>query len=987
MVRATLSAVVLTATIGFAPPTATSVHAAGTDDGISDPELQAAITEAINGPGDEAATVAVEVLTSDDAQIERTVRALGGRVTGSVEGEVVQAIIPASQVGTLANAADVDFVQAPRSAGHLPDTQRRTEANIGTGTPGNEVAITNADAWHTADFIGTGVHVGIVDYFDMSLWNVAEQGPKPTVGNGRVFCQDTLNVGLCTGSGGIVNIPDGLHGVAVAEIVKDMAPAADLYIATVGSVSDLRAAVDWFAANGVTIITRSLGSAYDGPGDGTGPLDAVVDYAAGKKITWFNSAGNDAVDNYMKRTVTTLIQDGASKYVDFDSGAGTDTWLRLDGGTILMDGIRWANDWYLATAQKTDYSVEFWEPKSTASANLSDQHWHPTAADVIKIDIDGNNSNAVNNVTNASQSTGAAPLEAADLLVNPVNSYGLGGVAFMRIKYVSGPLPTGSAADTLEIALGRGLTELGYSNKPGSAAKPVVDSKNPGLLAVGAIEPAAGSAIASYSSQGPTSDGRIKPDISAPSGLTSTIYSPSAFSGTSASAPTAAGAAALLLGAGLAAPGSLPALVRHLAATYGDLGAVGPDNLFGVGELLLPDPPALAPSDRSRYVPLTVPARALDTRSTSHVGPAELVGPYAAQAIIEMPMLGAGGVPASGVTAVAINLTSVGSTVSGYVQAAPFLVGAIGGTSTLNIVSGTVRPNFAVVPLGVDGKISIFIQSGGNVIVDVLGYYVDNPGTATEGRFVPLTTPERWMDTRGKPGIPLPAAFGGTPRRLNTLERVVVPVPVSSTIDLAEVDALVVTLTAVDGLAGGYLRAMPTGTVNPLHSNVNFVAGTGVANTSIVPLADDGTIELQANVAVNAIVDVVGYITSSTAGPATFGLFKPITPGRAVDTRLPTPNTIAGGTSRTFALTGLSSPVVAANAVGVSVNATAVFPVAAGWLKVYPGPAEPPTSNVNYLAGDVVATGTFVRLNAGSVIAKMFQTGHVIIDVNGYFLP
>ena len=105
---------------------------------------------------------------------------------------------------------------------------------------------------------------------------------------------------------------------------------------------------------------------------------------------------------------------------------------------------------------------------------------------------------------------------------------------------------------------------------------------------------------------------------------------------------------ALLLGAGLAAPGSLPALVRHLAATYGDLGAVGPDNLFGVGELLLPDPPALAPSDRSRYVPLTVPARALDTRSTSHVGPAELVGPYAAQAIIEMPMLGAGGVPASG---------------------------------------------------------------------------------------------------------------------------------------------------------------------------------------------------------------------------------------------------------------------------------------------------------------------------------------------------
>ena len=58
-----------------------------------------------------------------------------------------------------------------------------------------------------------------------------------------------------------------------------MAPDAELYIATVNTASDLWAAVDWFAANGVTIVTRSLGSGYDGPGDGTGPLDAVADHA------------------------------------------------------------------------------------------------------------------------------------------------------------------------------------------------------------------------------------------------------------------------------------------------------------------------------------------------------------------------------------------------------------------------------------------------------------------------------------------------------------------------------------------------------------------------------------------------------------------------------------------------------------------------------------------------------------------------------------
>src|SRR5690349_19692034 len=134
-----------------------------------------------------------------------------------------------------------------------------------------------------------------------------------------------------------------------------MAPDAELYIATVGTVSDLQAAINWFASKGVSVITRSLGAAYDGPGDGTGPLASVVNSAIGKGMTWFNSAGNDAVDAYIRRTVSstvtaaayrptssTLIGDvlvpnpattaGSGQYVDFDPGPGVDTWLRLDAG-------------------------------------------------------------------------------------------------------------------------------------------------------------------------------------------------------------------------------------------------------------------------------------------------------------------------------------------------------------------------------------------------------------------------------------------------------------------------------------------------------------------------------------------------------------------------------------------------------------------------------------------------------------------------------
>ncbi len=61
----------------------------------------------------------------------------------------------------------------------------------------------------------------------------------------------------------------------------------------------------------------------------------------------------------------------------------------------------------------------------------------------------------------------------------------------------------------------------------------------PGRLA------AANPPIRSYSSQGPTNDGRLKPDLVAPDGTASLTYGVS--SGTSFSAPTVAGAAALLL--------------------------------------------------------------------------------------------------------------------------------------------------------------------------------------------------------------------------------------------------------------------------------------------------------------------------------------------------------------------------------------------------------------------------------------------------------
>ena len=146
---------------------------------------------------------------------------------------------------------------------------------------------------------------------------------------------------------------------------------------------------------------------------------------------------------------------------------------------------------------------------------------------------------------------------------------------------------------------------LQYQVAAGSIGEPAT---SPAALAVGALcwqsrQPEF------YSSQGPTIDGRIKPDIAGHDGISGATYGPSTgclsgFSGTSAAAPEVAGAAALVR---QAFPTYGPdQLQQYLQKNARDMGAAGMDNVTGAGELQLPKPPDV--------VPPTVP-RACEQRS------------------------------------------------------------------------------------------------------------------------------------------------------------------------------------------------------------------------------------------------------------------------------------------------------------------------------------------------------------------------------------
>jgi len=481
--------------------------------------------------------VLVEIEVSGNAaEVRRTVAGLGGEVTGSVGNVLVEAYVPYNQLVALEQSRGVQYIRPPLRANEPLAPARSTAA--AAAIPGEEVVKTNASAWHAAGFKGAGVKVGIVDFFDQGAWDAAlASGDVPAPAG--TFCQesgvDCSATMFATGD---------KHGVAVAEIVHEMAPDAQIYLATADTTADLQAAVNYFFAQGVDIVARPLTAQYDGPGNGTGPLAGVIADAVAKGMTWFNSAGNTAGSDaqpgsYWRGLWADADNDG---WLDFAPG---DELLAFRCGFIY--GFRWS-DW---GANRTDYDIFIYDSTMTLV-------WQGIA----------------------NQAAGADPIEYAQCPTPNATFY-------LAVHKASDGNGTGN--DTLEFMTNG--TGLEYWQNPYSASASGVDLNSAGALAVGAIEPWNGTTIAPYSSQGPTNDNRTKPDLAAASCVSTLSFAPSCFNGTSAATAVAAGAAALVKGAGLA---TTPAQLRTwlLANATTDRGPAGDDNVYGAGELILPAPPS-----------------------------------------------------------------------------------------------------------------------------------------------------------------------------------------------------------------------------------------------------------------------------------------------------------------------------------------------------------------------------------------------------------
>jgi hypothetical protein len=375
------------------------------------------------------------------------------------------------------------------------------------------------------------------------------------------------------------------------------------------------------------------------------------------------------------------------------------------------------------------------------------------------------------------------------------------------------------------------------------------------------------------------------------------------------------------------------------------------------------------------FTPLT-PRRILDTR-TGIGAPAGRVGRLDGSGMaVELQVTGLAGVPATGVSAVALNITVVDGDTNdfgGYVTAYPCHL-TRPDVSNLNFVAGQTVPNSVITPVSPTGTVCLYVYGSAHMLADVSGYFTDG--------FQPVA-PERILDTR--------SGTGGRQGRVGALDGRGTPIEVQVTgragIPSSGALAVALNVTVVDGDTndfGGYVTVYPCGTL-PGSSNLNFVTGQTVPNSVIAPLSASGTVCLYVFGTAHLLVDVSGYLTSG---------ITPMSPTRFLDSRtgFGTWQRRVGaldGTGQVLELLVAGDYGVPSNAKAVAMNVTVVDGLAndfGGYVTVYPCDVpRPDSSNLNFTSGQTVPNLVIAPVSSsGKVCFYVYGTAYLVADVSGH---
>lgn len=369
-------------------------------------------------------------------------------------------------------------------------------------------------------------------------------------------------------------------------------------------------------------------------------------------------------------------------------------------------------------------------------------------------------------------------------------------------------------------------------------------------------------------------------------------------------------------------------------------------------------------------VPAAPPARADAVRATSAlvpVGPLRLADTRRDDcgcrrvdaATISVDVTGRDGVPSDAVAA-ALTVTALRTDRPGFVTVSP-AGAARPGTSTVNTRPDRIVANTTIVPLGEDGRVSVYLSEPTDVVIDLTAVFVPTD-TARAGRYVAVS-PRRLVDTRHAAPVPT----GG-----------VLPVPLPADVD-PDAAALVVNITSVGAPRWGYLSARPAGDP-PSRTSVLNPDGSGapVAGATIVPVDPTGLV-VDVVSGGHVVVDLLGWFTGPSADESSAGLFVPTTLRRSLDTRARPGRLHRDGTIE------VAAPV--RDAAALVTNVTAVRPDHRGFVTAFPaGRPVPRTSTLNPGAWNhTVANFAITQVSRRGTAYRSSGGTDLLVDVSGWF--
>jgi len=552
-----------------------------------------------------------------------------GIVLNSKSGAIYTALIPIENLEPLFSVKGVEYVDIAQKVEMKLDNAR-------TLTSVNEVhAGTNLSQAYT----GEGVIVGIIDggfdythptfynsggseYRISRVWNQKEEGNYPTgleYGNeliGKTAILAAKHDGLGEGSHGthVAGIAGGSGSVSSA--YKGVAYGSELVLvptdmSTKGIADGIYYILDYAASvDKPAVVNISIGG-HSGPHDGTSTFDQWCEGIVGEGAILVGAAGNEGSDNLHldyqlgnDETVYSFIEfPGSSNntngdgFIDIWGEVGKQLTVAVNVYNIDTDKYQDYTD-YISTSTNGVYEFTLDDGDFTFSDEVS------VKISVEKVNANNNKPHITIDFDNTDQDETNDIYDYVMLEIKGTNTSfdaWQGAAIFTNLNYAK-PIINGNSNKTVgEIGgTGKAMISVGaYTSK--NQYTDFQDNTHQ-------ID-SYGGAIAPFSSLGPTADGRIKPDITAPGNVIVssvnrfdteyTSTSPEVVSGlnngidtwwfatmqgTSMASPMVAGIVALWLEANpLLTPDEIKQLMKENAWTD-NLGTI-PNNTWGYGRI------------------------------------------------------------------------------------------------------------------------------------------------------------------------------------------------------------------------------------------------------------------------------------------------------------------------------------------------------------------------------------------------------------------